>query len=150
MMTNSSQQSRKRTIRFDLPANKVMLIEYPSQSDIKAAWYSKEDKRYQKSVFRKELKKAANIMRSSLIENITDAELCETLGLENIISSDMAKQTLKQRHRHRDAVLDEQHHQDCLGIIDEGALKYVSELCSRQSRQRAHDIVVGFSRIAFH
>ena len=148
-MTNSSLKNRKLTVRFDLPANKVTLIKYPSQIDIKAAWYSSDDKRDQKLVLRKDLKKAAKIIRSSLIENITDVELCETLGLENIISSDMAKQTLMQRNRHREAVLDEQHRQDCLGIIYEEALDNVSELCSRRSRQRAHDIAFCFSHITF-
>lgn len=133
-----------RSVRFNLSANEVNSIEYQA-CDIKASWYSKQEQGSIKKTLKKEISRIASMLWSQEgSENITEDDVCETVGLQAVLSREVAKQLLKLRNRHRYAVLTEYSRQISLDIVNEDDLCRISEMCSRQSRKRAHVLAVEF------
>ena len=145
-----THRNNPRQVRFNIPANQVVTIDEPATSDIKAAWYSKEDERNIKLQRRSDILSVARAMSSIPSHEITSEELCKTLGLENALSSDLALQMIQRRLRHKNAVLGEQHFQiSSFGMLDGDKIRIVSELCSRQSREKACGLALGFFQMEF-
>jgi hypothetical protein len=139
-------ESAPRRVHFN-PQTRVRCFPHPPEEDVEAAWYSSDERDFIKLRQRNHARIVADVLLATPAEFVTNDLLLETLGLETVISVEVARHSMAARRRHTRSVLREQTRQELLNIRDNNALRGVSRKFSSWSNERAHNIAVRFARI---
>eukprot|EP01082_Thalassiosira_pseudonana_P015045 g13382.t1 g13382 contig8:563395-563922(-) len=139
-------ESAPRRVHFN-PQTRVRCFPHPPEEDVEAAWYSSDERDFIKLRQRNHARIVADVLLATPAEFVTNDLLLETLGLETVISVEVARHSMAARRRHMRSVLREQTRQELLNIRDDNALRGVSREFSSWSTERAHNIAVRFARI---
>ena len=135
-----------KNVRFSL-TSEMALVAYPTTKEIQERWYNSQDRAHSRQVVAKDAKQCSRMLFSELElgNNLTEDQRIKCVGLEHLLSRDLAentKQLNEKRKRHVYKVLIEQDRQRKLKINNAEELEYVSRKSSYQSRKRSHLLAV--------
>jgi hypothetical protein len=122
----------------------------PIEDDIAQIWYNQEDKvRFTHNVARdaaisiRMMSRKIVLLNSDVDEPISEEELAECVGLENILSGNM-RHIMEMKRRHAWVVFREQALQRVANARSEERLADLASASSRWSRERSHSIAVRY------
>ncbi|KAL7466162.1 hypothetical protein ACHAXS_009885 [Conticribra weissflogii] len=124
--------------------NELAHIAVPSPTEYHRRWYNAGDKNNFKRALARDVRKVTSLIRSSSFENVRAEVLVACVGIELFLSPDLARRTVDKRTRHLNGVLDEFARQERQGLMDDRRLGHLSERSSRWSRERAHELALGY------
>lgn len=135
-----------RRVRFST-TNRIKQIDKPSVEEFDVRWYQKKDKKRFKRAIVQDTQRMAEILASASGEEISSDVLNCCVGIELFLSPGLARRAKEKRMLHSQIVLEEIARQEELNIDDERRIRKLSERSSKWSRERAHDLAVGYWEI---
>ena len=134
-----SKTKRPRLVRFS-PTSQLALINYPSKEENALKWDSRKDRALFRTEFASDRYVMARTLATQPMESATHEMIYKCLGLESVLSLEVAERVFEQRRRHVMAILIEQARQYAQCAWDDELLSRVSEESTRWSRERAHQV----------
>lgn len=125
---------------LSIRSNTLTFVDIPTQDEARKIWYNKQDRMQFKITQRKDRERVSHILASSSSESITQEDLCECIGMENLLSINVMIRTLEHKQNHVNTIVSEQRRQRSLNIHDEEYLGLVAANSSRLSRERSQRI----------
>ncbi len=122
-------------------------IDKPSLEEFDVRWYQKKDKKRFKKAIMQDTKRMAEILASASGEEISSDVLTSCVGIELFLSPGLARRAKEKRMLHSHIILEEISRQEELNIEDDKRIRKLSERSSKWSRERAHDLAVGYWEI---
>ncbi|KAL7462409.1 hypothetical protein ACHAXS_002786 [Conticribra weissflogii] len=135
-----------RRVRFSTK-NRMKNIDKPSLEEFDVRWYQKKDKKRFKKAIMQDTKRMAEILASASGEEISSDVLTSCVGIELFLSPGLARRAKEKRMLHSQIILEEISRQEELNIEDDKRIRKLSERSSKWSRERAHDLAVGYWEI---
>jgi len=125
-----SKMPKAKSVSFS-PTSKMVLFPCKSKAELGLTWYSKEEKTQLKEQL---LQSAAQVTRilDERPDQLTEADLCETVGMEIYLDPRLYRISKLQKKRHAQLLVYSQ------GRCDPALLAKLSERSSFHSRERAH------------
>jgi hypothetical protein len=113
-------------------------IDYPTLGELGEKWYSRRDKQYFRRVLAHDIVMCSRMlsMKATSGESLSEHEMIQCLGLESMLSFDIALRVYLTRRNHLNQILREPAHDE----VEQ--LAHVSQLSSQESRTRSHKIAV--------
>ena len=144
---SSETAKRSRGVHFSTH-NQLVNIPIPSSEENKARWHSSKSKKKFKKVLINDVRRMAEVLSStSSDDDISTCDLNACVGIEIFLSHGLANLAREKRKMHTNSILNEQSRQQKINIRDDDRLSRVSERSSRWSRDRSHDLAVGYWEI---
>jgi len=113
------------------PTSKMTLFPCKSKAELKSTWYSEEEKTQFKRLVPLKAAKVTRMLDEAP-EHLTEADMCETVGMETYLNPRLCRFVRLQRQRHAQTLVYAQ------GQCDPALLARVSEQSSLRSREQAH------------
>ena len=145
---NTDQSSPKRCLVSFSEMTQVVTVEPPAPPDAENIWHSKQDKALFKRALVNDVRRISSRLSDTPRDSVPQDELYECLGLECLLSPELLARSVEGRRLHTDAILSEQAHQRVFANDDEeddgSYLSYMSAVSSKPTRERAHQLAVGY------
>ena len=113
------------------PTSKMALFPCKSKAELKSTWYSEEEKTQFKRLVPLKAAKVTRMLDETP-EHLTEADMCETVGMETYMNPRLCRIVKLLRQRHAQTLVYAQ------GQCDPALLARVSEQSSLRSREQAH------------
>ena len=117
------------------------------RDDAKSNWYSSQEYRGFAQRLARDAKEMSRELRESSHAAISSERLGECMGLEAVLSQDLAMNLEKTKRAHVDIVLTEQCIQETQGVWDPDRLAHVSSKSSRWTQGRAHRLATYYREL---
>ncbi len=140
------RREQRRNVRFS-ELSTLAFIEYPTKESNAKKWISTEDRKSSRQAQLSDVLKTRSLIESKPRESLSQEEILQCIGIESLLTNKVLKKTCEKRRMHRQAILAEQQRQQPLHIHDAENLCQISEIHSQWSREKAHKIAVGYSRM---
>lgn len=137
------KQTAKKSVSFS-PMSRVAHIDRPTRDEKKDIWYSRQDKEIFKHIFSYDISHCSQMLmaKAAAGEPLSEEEMIECVGLESVISRNIAERVMKMKRMHVDMILSEQKLQKNFRVHDEVKLARTSDKSSQESRTRSYKIAV--------
>ena len=146
-LTNCTpRREQRRNVRFS-SMSILTFVEYPTKEINAKKWTSTEDRKSSRQAQLSDVLKTRSLIESKPRESLSQEEILQCIGIESLLTNKVLKYTCEKRRMHKQAVLAEQQRQQSLHIHDDEDLCQISEIHSQWSRERAHKIALGYSRM---
>mmetsp|Transcript_22966 Transcript_22966/g.48120 ORF Transcript_22966/g.48120 Transcript_22966/m.48120 type:complete len:165 (+) Transcript_22966:98-592(+) len=134
-----STSTPPRRVHFS-DKSEMIILDPVQREEEHLVLYTKEEM----ASFRRQLVYDVRTVLRALNSGVSDVILGNCVGIETFLSPELARRVIQVRNSHVKAVMDEQRHQRGLGFRSSERLKAVAEAGSRWSRDRAHELAVGY------
>lgn len=134
----------ERSVHFS-DMSQLVLVEYPTQGELRRRWYSKQEQDCLKLKLREDIHLMARKLATTAMGNIGQEDLIECIGLEGVMKPEIAVVVNQRKRDHVRSILAAQDvRQYSRNSIDEDELSRLSERISQWTRKRAQELAAGY------
>mmetsp|Transcript_31115 Transcript_31115/g.53176 ORF Transcript_31115/g.53176 Transcript_31115/m.53176 type:complete len:180 (+) Transcript_31115:131-670(+) len=122
----------------------VVLIEYPSQEELRRRWYSMQERAFLKREVLRDACKMSRKLTTTPMEDISLEDLFQCIGLEGLLTPELMLAVRKGKRYHSRSILLAQHLQCQRNITDAEELSLISQQNSESTRTRSQEIAARY------